>query len=109
MGFWSSALYTVRMAIQYLHQTTYGHAGGLHTAKPIMAMKDGHIYEMKDGRPDTKAIYQVRDNKVYATSFHPDGPSQHAMFEIRGDKMHTTAFHPAHNPSMHAFEIRSHL
>lgn len=93
--------------MEYIHQTTYGHAGGFHTAKPIMAMDKGHIYEMKNGRPDTKALYAVRDNKVYATSFHPHGESPHAIFEIKGDKIHTTTFHPNHNPDSHAFEIKS--
>jgi hypothetical protein len=69
-------------------------------------MDKGHIYEMKDGKPDTKAIYAIRDNKVFATQLHPDGASPHAMFEIKGDKIHTTSFHPAHNPTMHTFEIR---
>ena len=26
--------------MQYLHQSHYGHIGGLHTAKPIMAMDE---------------------------------------------------------------------
>lgn len=81
--------------------------GSIHTAKPIMAMDKGHIYEMKNGRPDTKALYTVRDNKVYTTSFHPHGESPHAIFEIKGDKIHTTTFHPNHNPDSHAFEIKS--
>jgi hypothetical protein len=92
--------------MQYLHQSTYGHAGGEHSAKPVFALDKGHLYEMKDGRPDTKAIYAVRDNKIYATEHHPSGPSPHALFEIRGDKVHTTLFHPAHNPSSHTFVIR---
>lgn len=75
--------------------------------KPVMAMDNGHIYNMVNGRPDTKALYVVRDNKAYATAFHPDGASPHAMFEIRGDKVHTTEYHPAHNPSSHTFEIKS--
>ena len=94
--------------MQYFHQTTYGHAGGLHTAKPIMAMKDSHIFEMKNGLPDTKPIYQVRDGKAYATSFHPDGQSEHASFNIQGNKVFTTMHHPAHNPDMHTFEIKTH-
>ena len=93
--------------MQYLHQTTYGHAGGFHTAKPIMAMDKGHIYNMVGGRPDAKAMYVVRDNKAFATSFHPQANSPHAMFEIRGDKVHTTEHHPAHNPDSHSFEIKS--
>jgi len=92
--------------MQYLHQSTYGHAGAFHTAKPVMAMDKGHIYEMKDGRPDTKAVYRVEGNKVFATEHHPQGASPHAMFEIRGDKVHTTSFHPSHNPTSHAFTIR---
>ena len=92
--------------MQYLHQSRYGHAGEEHTAKPILALSGSHVYEMKDGRPDTKALYVVRDNKVYATEHHPGGASQHAMFEIRGDKVHTTGFHPAHDPTTHAFVIR---
>lgn len=92
--------------MQYIHQSHYGHAGGMHTAKPIMAMDNGHVYNMVNGRPDTKALYQVKGNKLYATALHPDGASPHAMFEIRGDKIHTTAAHPAHNPSSHTFEIR---
>lgn len=93
--------------MQYLHQTTYGHAGELHTAKPIMVMHGGHIYDIKDGRPDlSKPLYAIRDNKAFATEHHPDGASHHALFEIRGDKVHTTSFHPAHNPASHTFVIR---
>ncbi len=92
--------------MQYLHQSHYGQAGGEHTAKPLFAMSGGHLYEMKDGRPDTKAIYAVRGNKIYATQHHPSGASPHALFEIKGDKVHTTSFHPAHNPTAHTFTIR---
>lgn len=92
--------------MQYIHQSHYGHAGGLHTAKPIMAMDKGHIYNMVNGRPDTKALYQVKGNKLYATALHPNGASNHAMFEIKGDKIHTTINHPAHNPSSHTFVIK---
>ena len=91
--------------MQYIHQSHYGQAGGFHTAKPVFAMKDNHIYEMKEGRPDTKAIFAVREGKVFATEHHPSGPSAHALFEIRGDKLHTTAYHPAHDPTAHMFEI----
>ncbi|MBV9159426.1 MAG: hypothetical protein JO019_02390 [Candidatus Kaiserbacteria bacterium] len=96
--------------MEYLHQSHYGHAGGLHTARPIMAMDKGHIYDMKNGRPDlTKPIYRVADSKVYATEHHPDGASPHALFEIRGDKVHTTEFHPAHSPATHVYEVRGGL
>jgi len=93
--------------MQYLHQSVYGHAGGEHSLKPVMAMYKGHIYDMKDGRPDmTKPIYAVHGDKVFATAHHPDGASPHALFEIRGDKVHTTSFHPAHNASSHTFLIK---
>jgi hypothetical protein len=95
------------MDMQYIHQTTYGHAGGFHTAKPLFAMDKGSVFEMKNGRPDTKAVYMVRNNKVYATAFHPNGESPHALYEIKGDKIHTTLAHPNHNPNDHAFEIKS--
>ena len=92
--------------MQYLHQARYGHIGGLHTAKPIMAMDKNHIYDIKNGRPDTtKPLYQVLNNRAYATEHHPGGPTPHALFEIRGDKVHTTEFHPAHDPNRHVFEI----
>lgn len=92
--------------MQYLHQSLYGNAGGEHTAKPLFAIQGGRLYEMKEGRPDTKAIYAVRGNKIYATRHHPDGASPHALFKIRGDKVHTTSFHPAHNPTAHTFVMR---
>ncbi len=95
--------------MEYIHQSTYGHAGGFHTAKPIMAMDRarGAIYDMKGGRPDTsKPLYNIRDNHAFATSFHPGGASQHSVFEIRGDKIHTTVNHPNHNPTTHTFEVR---
>lgn len=96
--------------MQYLHQSHYGHIGGVHTAKPIMAMDKGHIYDIKNGRPDmVKPLYAVRDNRAYATQHHPDGASPHAVFEIRGDKVHTTEHHPLHDPNdpnKHIFEIR---
>ena len=94
--------------MQYLHQSTYGHAGGVHTARPIMAMDNGHVYGMVNGRPDLlKPIFSVQNNRLYATAHHPDGVSPHALYEIKGDKVHTTEFHPAHNPTMHAFELHS--
>jgi hypothetical protein len=93
--------------MQYFHQSQYGHIGGEHTMKPLLAMDKGHVYNMLDGRPDVgRPIYAVRDNKLFATAFHPDGVSNHALFEIKGDKVHTTSFHPAHNPDSHAFVIR---
>jgi hypothetical protein len=93
--------------MQLLHQSHYGHAGGIHTAKPIMAMNGGHIYGIKDGKPDlTKPIYKVTGTHVYATSHHPDGASAHALYEIRGDKVHTTVHHAAQDPGKHVFEIK---
>lgn len=93
--------------MKYIHQSTYGHAGGFHTMKPIMAMDKNHVYNMVNGRPDTgKPIYAIREGKMFATHAHPDGPSQHATFEIRGDKIHTTANHPAHTPGKHLFVIK---
>jgi hypothetical protein len=71
-----------------------------------MAMGNGHIYDIKNGRPDlNKPLYRVENGKAFATSFHPQGESPHAMFEIKGDKVHTTEFHPNHNPASHVFEI----
>ena len=94
--------------MQYIHQSTYGHMGGFHTAKPVMAMDKGHIYNMVGGRPDMKQpLYMIRNNKAFATAYHPDGVNPHALFEIRGDKIHTTEFHPHHNPDTHVFEIKS--
>jgi hypothetical protein len=93
--------------MQLIHQSLYGHAGGVHTARPVMALSGGHVYGLKDGRPDlSKPIFRVTGNHMYATSFHPDGRSPHALYEIRGDKVHTTAHHPSHDPDKHVFEIR---
>ncbi|MBM3260931.1 hypothetical protein FJY93_00765 [Candidatus Kaiserbacteria bacterium] len=95
------------MSYQYIHQSHYGHAGGVHTAKPIMAMdKHGNFFDMKDGKPSVLPIYQTRGGKVFATEYHPSGVSNHAMFEIKGDKIHTTAAHPSHNASSHTFVIK---
>jgi hypothetical protein len=90
--------------MEYIHQSNYGHAGGFHTMKPVFAKAGDHIYEMKGGRPDTKALYNIRGGKVYASSFHPNGASQHASFEIRGNSMHTTPHHPGHS-AVHAMSI----
>ncbi len=93
--------------MQYLHQSTYGHAGEEHTARAVMALDKGHVYDIKNGRPDMdKPLYRVEGNKLFATEHHPSGASNHALFEIRGDKVHTTSFHPAHTTSSHAFTIR---
>jgi hypothetical protein len=93
--------------MQYIHQTHYGHMGEVHTARPIMAIQNNHVYEMKNGRPDTRALYQIRENKLFATHLHPNGESPHALFEIRGDKIHTTINHPNHYADGHSFEIKS--
>ena len=96
------------MGMQYLHQSTYGHMGQLHTAKPIMALDKGHIYNIKNGRPDLdKPLFVVRNDHAYTTAFHPSGETSHAMFVIKGDKVHTTEYHPAHNPIAHTYEIKS--
>ncbi len=95
--------------MEYLHQSTYGHAGGYHTARLVMAIdrSKGHVYDLKGSRPDlTKPIYVIRGDHSYSTEHHPAGESPHAMFEIRGDKVHTTAFHPQHNSVAHIFEVR---
>jgi hypothetical protein len=96
---------------QYLHQATYGNAGGVHTAKPMFVMKNQGIYR-SEYHPEGKsemALYSVKGNHVYATGSHPNGPSLHALYKINGDKIHTTMHHPEHNPSMHAFELHTHL
>ena len=95
---------------QYLHQSTYGNAGGVHTAKPMFVMKNQGIYRSEyhpEGKSET-ALYNVRGNHVFASGAHPNGPSLHAVYEIKGDKMHTTMHHPEHNPSSHSFELRAH-
>jgi hypothetical protein len=97
------------MAMEYLHQSTYGHAGGFHTAKPIMAMDrtKGHIYDIKDGKVDTsKPIFAIKGSKAYATEHHPNGSNPHAMFNVRGDKLETTIHHPHHSSIM---ELKKHL
>ena len=92
--------------MQYIHQSTYGHVGGMHTARPIMAMDKGHVYGMENGRVDlSKPIFNVRDNRLYATEHHPDGVSSHALYQIKGDKIHTTEFHPNHVTTQHVFEL----
>lgn len=95
--------------MQYLHQSHYGHAGSMHTAKPVLAMRGAGIYDIKEGRIAENPIYRVNGGKVFKTEHHPDGASPHAMFEIRGDKVHTTPNHPAHDATQHAFDLRSHL
>lgn len=92
--------------MEYVHQSAYGHAGGFHTMKPIMAIGGDHIYEMKGGRPDTKPIYNLVGGKAYATAFHPNGVSPHASFEMRNGMLHTTPHHPGHDP-MRAMSIRA--
>jgi hypothetical protein len=97
------------MGMEYLHQSTYGHAGGFHTAKPVMAMdrSRGHIYDIKDGKVDTaKPIFAIRNGKAFATEHHPDGANPNAMFHLKGDKLHTTQFHPNHSSIM---ELKKHL
>ncbi len=95
--------------MEYLHQSTYGHAGGFHTARPIMAMDrdKGHIYDIKNGKVDTsRPIFKVQGDKVFQTEHHPEGVSPHAMFHVVGDKLHTTQFHPHHS---HIMELKKHL
>ena len=91
--------------MEYIHQSTYGHTGGFHTMKPIFAKSGDHIYEMKGGRPDSKPIYNILGNKVYATSFHPNGASSRASFEIHGNLIKTTTHHPGHD-SMRTLSIK---
>ncbi len=95
--------------MEYLHQSAYGHAGGFHTAKPIMAMDraKGHIYDIKNGKVDTaKPIFAIRGSKAYATEYHPGGKNPNAMFNVKGDSLHTTQFHPGHSSIM---ELKKHL
>ena len=97
------------MAMEYLHQSTYGHVGGFHTAKPIMAMDrdKGHIYDIKNGIVDkSKPIFAIKGDKAYATDHHPNGASPHAMFHVKGDKLHTTVDHPFHSS---IYELKKHL
>ena len=96
--------------MDYIHQSTYGHAGQAHTMKAVMAVdhSTGHVYEMKNGARDTKAIYAIRNNKMYQTGFHPAGESLHAMYTIQGSNIHTTLNHPQHNPVTHVMQFRAH-
>jgi hypothetical protein len=93
--------------MEYLHQSTYGHMGRFHTMKPVMAIHNGHIYDVQSGKVDfAKPIYRVSQGMAYATEHHPGGVSPHATFEIRGDKVFTTPNHPLHTPDMHMFQIK---
>lgn len=38
--------------------------------------------------------FEIRDNKIYNTVYHPEGHSLHPQFEIRRDKVFTTIHHP---------------
>ena len=100
------------MPKQYMHNATYGHAGGVHTMRPQFVMKGNKVFK-SEYHPDVranadegnKAILMKRENKLYATHDHPDGASPHALYEIRGDKIHTTMNHPQHNADGHVFVL----
>lgn len=95
--------------MEYLHQSTYGHAGGFHTAKPIMAMDraKGHIYDIKNGVVDTaRPIFAIKGGKAYTTEYHPEGRSPNAMFHVHEDRLETTQFHPHHSKIL---ELKKHL
>jgi hypothetical protein len=105
-------LWAIIVHMQYFHQAKYGHAGGMHTARPLYVLKnDKHVYTTAYhpmGESD-KPLYAMRGNHLYSTIHHPEGVQPHAQFEIRGDKVHTTLAHPQHNASSHVFELRPHL
>jgi hypothetical protein len=95
--------------MEYIHQSTYGHAGSFHTAKPIMALDrdKGHIYDIKNGKVDlSKPIFKMNGDKVYSTEHHPNGASAHAMFHLEGDTLKTTINHPSHST---IFQLKTHL
>jgi hypothetical protein len=103
------------MQTRYLHQATYGNAGGVHTAKPYFAMKTTTgggagifrtVYHPQ-GESST-AMYTVRNNQVYASAAHPNGPSVHALYTIQGNQMHATAASGAAVAGQHVFTLKSH-
>jgi hypothetical protein len=97
------------MAMEYLHQSTYGHAGGFHTAKPVMAMDraKGHIYDIKNGVVDTsRPIFAIKGGKAFATEHHENGASPHAMFNVHETHLETTINHPNHS---HILQLKKQL
>ena len=97
---------------QFIHQSTYGHAGGLHTAKPFYVMKnqpggEGGIFRTAyhpQGESHV-ADYHVKDNKIYAAG---DGSGK-ALYTIRGNEIHTTEHNLHHDGDhTHVLTLKSH-
>ena len=97
---------------QFIHQTTYGHLGGVHTMKPMYAIKTSAtgtqgIYRTSyhpQGESHV-ADYHVKENKIYSAS----DPTQRALYTIQGNQIHTTVNNLHHNPdASHVLDIRAH-
>ena len=93
---------------KYIDQSVYGHAGGVHTARPQFQVRGNAVYatQFNHDMPGGKPLYTVKGGRWYTTSFHPDGKGVHAVFQTRGENIHTTTFHPQHNPTMHVMTFR---
>lgn len=98
--------------MQYIHQTTYGHLGGVHTMKPMYAIKTSAtgtqgIYRTAyhpEGESHV-ADYHVENGKIYSAS---DG-AKRALYTIQGNQIHTTVNNLHHNPdASHVLDIRAH-
>ena len=98
---------------KFIHQTTYGHIGEVHTAKPMYSMKDNAaggqgiyrtVYHPQG--ESHMADYHVKGDKIYAAA---DG-AQHALYAIKGDQIHTTEHNLHHDANhSHVLDIKSHI
>ncbi len=97
------------MANLKLYNTTYGHAGEVHSMKPQYEVRGNAIYrtayhpEGRSALPDFKI---KENNNVYATAYHSAGAQAVPWFQIRGNNIHTTVHNPAGHQPLPVFKMK---
>ncbi len=51
--------------------------------------------------------FEMRNNKIYTTAFHPEGKDMRPWFQIHNDHVTTTAHHPDGRSRMPVFRIKN--
>jgi len=78
----------------FLYDAKYGQSS--HTMKPQYEVRNNQvfrtIYHPQGASP--LADFDIRDGKYYATRNHSAGAQSNPWFRVKGNEIHNTPFHP---------------
>ena len=96
-----------------IYNTSYGRTPDTarDTVKPQFDIRGSEIYSTVHNQTEglkSMPWFKIKDNKIYNTTFNPNGHSLLPQYEIRGNSVYTTIHHPDGISHMPVFNIKKH-